>query len=91
MGRAIFGYAVFMLALFLALTVAASVKVALWTFGIVHVSCALGAGVCLWREQNGARFTRLERGEMATYRGYDVVTKQKEDALLQGDVAGLRR
>lgn len=91
MGRVILGYTVFILALFLALTVTASVKVALWIFAVLHVSCALGASVCLWWEQKALRFTRPEREEMATYRGYDVVTEQNKDALLQGDVAGLRR
>lgn len=63
MGRVALGYAVFMLALFLILTMAASMKVALWTFGLMHVSCALGAGVCVWWEQVMLRLPNWKENE----------------------------
>lgn len=93
MGRVMLGYMVFMLMFFLMLTVMASVEVALWTFGAVHVACALGVCVCAWWELEAFQLTRLERRELATYRGCGAVTEwnDEKDALLHGDVAGLRR
>lgn len=51
MGQAVIGYAVFMVELFILLAAAMSVKTALWMFCVVHVSCAVGAMVCLWWER----------------------------------------
>jgi len=93
MGRFVLGYVVFMLVLFLVLTVAVGVKAALWTFGVVHVSCALGAGVCVWWEGEALQFPQLERESMAPYRGGGDAIEGSEvkDALFQGNVVGLRR
>lgn len=55
MGRIVLGYAVFMLAFFLTLTLATSVGVALWAFVILHFVCAVGAVVCVWWEQSMVR------------------------------------
>ena len=61
MGRVVLGYMIFMLALFLIITSATSVEIALWTFGFVHVACALGACACVWWEREAFRLTRVER------------------------------
>jgi len=62
MGQAVIGYSVLIIGLFLLLAVEMSIEIALWTFGIVHMGCALGTWACVWWEKGARKIARMERG-----------------------------